>query len=81
VTFDHVFSWFASLKINDLLSILSAVVAAFSFLLSRATVRRQEAMQVEAFRTNVITRLSPGPMLRSQASPMLSATAVTSRTV
>jgi hypothetical protein len=50
VTLDQVFSWFASLKINDLLSILSAVVAALSFLLSRATVRRQEAMQVETFR-------------------------------
>jgi hypothetical protein len=50
VLFEVPFSWFASLKINDLLSILSAVVAAFSFLLSRATVRRQEAMQIEAFR-------------------------------
>jgi hypothetical protein len=51
VTFNQVFSWFVSLKINDLLAIVSAIVAAFSFLLTRAAVRRQEVMQVETFRT------------------------------
>ena len=47
---DHVIAWLASMKFNDWLSILSAVVAAVSFLLSRAAVRRQEVMQIETFR-------------------------------
>jgi len=50
VSLDYAINWLASLKFNDWLSILSAVVAAISFLLSRAAVRRQEAMQVETFR-------------------------------
>jgi hypothetical protein len=50
VSLDNAVNWLASLKFNDWLSMLSAVVAAISFLLSRATVRRQEAMQVETFR-------------------------------
>ena len=47
---DHVIAWLASMKFNDWLSMLSAVVAAVSFLLSRAAVRRQEVMQIETFR-------------------------------
>jgi hypothetical protein len=50
VSLDYAVNWLASLKFNDCLSMLSAVVAAISFLLSRATVRRQEAMHVETFR-------------------------------
>ena len=49
---DHVVAWLASLKFNDWLSMLSAIVAAVSFLLSRAAVRRQEAMQIETFATS-----------------------------
>jgi hypothetical protein len=40
VSLDYAIKWLASLKFNDWLSMLSAVVAAISFLLSRATVRR-----------------------------------------
>jgi hypothetical protein len=47
---DHVIAWLASLKFSDWLSILSAIVEVVSFLLSRAAVRRQEAMQIETFR-------------------------------
>ena len=42
--------WLGSLKFSDWLSTLSALVAVISFLLSRATVRRQEVMQIESFR-------------------------------
>jgi hypothetical protein len=47
---DHVITWLASMKFSDWLSMLSAVVAAVSFLLSRAAVHRQEVMQIETFR-------------------------------
>jgi hypothetical protein len=47
---DLVIAWLGSMKFNDWLSMLSAVVAAVSFLLSRAAVRRQEVMQIETFR-------------------------------
>jgi hypothetical protein len=47
---DLVIAWLASMKFSDWLSMLSAVVAAVSFLLSRAAVRRQEVMQIKAFR-------------------------------
>ena len=50
MSLDYAVNWLASLRFNDWLSMLSAVVAAISFLLSRATVRRQEAMQIETFR-------------------------------
>ena len=42
--------WLGGLKFTDWLSALSALVAVISFLLSRATVRRQVAMQIENFR-------------------------------
>ena len=42
--------WLGSLNLNNWLATLSALVAVISFLLSRATVRRQEAMQIENFR-------------------------------
>ena len=47
---DNLGIWLGSLKFTDLLSALSALVAVISYLLSRATVRRQEAMQIENFR-------------------------------
>ena len=47
---DRVVAWFGSLTFNDWLSTLSALVAVGSYLLSRRTVRRQEAMQIETFR-------------------------------
>ena len=47
---DHVVVWLASLTFNHWLSMLSALVAVVSYLLSRGTVRRQEAMQIETFR-------------------------------
>ncbi|MGH8335749.1 MAG: hypothetical protein ACRETL_02735, partial [Gammaproteobacteria bacterium] len=47
---DDLGAWLGSLNLNDWLATLSALVAVISFLLSRATVRRQEAMQIENFR-------------------------------
>ena len=47
---DHVVVWLASLTFNHWLSMLSALVAVVSYLLSRGTVRRQGAMQIETFR-------------------------------
>ena len=49
---DDLSVWLGSLKFNDWLSTISALVAVISFLLSRATVRRQEAMQIENFRNH-----------------------------
>jgi hypothetical protein len=47
----------AKLGFSEWLSLISALVAAISFLLSRATVRRQDAMQFEALRSQHEARL------------------------
>jgi hypothetical protein len=44
-------AWAAALTVSDWLAIGSIVIAAASFLISQAAVRRQEQLQIEALRT------------------------------
>lgn len=47
---ERALSWLVSLNFSEWVALISAFVASVSFLLSRAAVRRQEAMQLESFR-------------------------------
>ena len=47
---ERALSWLASLNFSEWVSLISALVASVSFLLSRAAVRRQQATQLESFR-------------------------------
>jgi hypothetical protein len=50
-------TWIAKLGFNEWLSLISAAVAFVSFLLGRAAVRRQDALQFEALRSQHEARL------------------------
>lgn len=45
-----VLEWLGQMRLGDWLAVVSALIAALSFALSRVTVRRQQALQLESFR-------------------------------